>query len=56
MIAQLNVYFASSNNKKLLMITTFNFSGKLQPDLNGNPFFLALGKALAKKDWEWKAD
>jgi len=39
MIAQLGVYFASSNNKKLLMITAFDFSKNLQPGLNGNPFF-----------------
>jgi hypothetical protein len=28
----------------------------VQPDLSGNPFFFAAGKALAKKDWERKAD
>jgi len=27
----------------------------MQPDLSGNPFF-ALGKALAKKDWERKTE
>jgi hypothetical protein len=28
----------------------------VQPDLSGNPFFLAAGKALVKKDWERKAE
>ena len=33
----------------------FERSQNLQPDLNGNPFFV-LAKAREKKDWEWKAE
>jgi len=42
------------NNKDCVDLLIFIFA-KLQPDLSGNPFFAA-GKALAKKDWERKAE
>ena len=39
-----------------LLMKNFVKIREMRPDLNGNPFFLVLGKALAKKDWEWKAE
>jgi len=39
----------------VLVIILSYLTLNLQPGLSGNPFF-ALGKALAKKDWERKTD
>jgi hypothetical protein len=38
----------------LIFIQKFLIFSELRPDLSGNPFLMA--KALAKKDWERKAE
>ena len=40
---------------RLNLKLNFLLKTKLRPGLNGNPFF-SQGKALAKKDWEWKTE
>jgi hypothetical protein len=44
-----------STSSRFKILSRLVFQVTLQPDLSGNPFF-CVGKAMAKKDWERKAE